>query len=147
MYVRPDLSEGTAHGAGPRWCTTPAKGGPPGGRSNNCAPHRALRTQHEAPREHITVRVLHVTRHGVTIMSGAVKRSCKRSNFDFLVVKSRENDVSCGPSLTLVGGCHQACAASRCWDMMDKEAFAEGTRNQSLLRADKHAVRIFSNIG
>ena len=33
MYVRPDLSEGTAHGAGPRWCTTPAKGGPPGGRS------------------------------------------------------------------------------------------------------------------
>ena len=41
MYVRPDLSEGTAHGAGPRWCTTPAKGGPPGGRSINprtCCP-------------------------------------------------------------------------------------------------------------
>ena len=34
MYVRLDLSEGTAHGAGPRWCTTPAKGGPPGGRSS-----------------------------------------------------------------------------------------------------------------
>ena len=33
MYVRPDLSEGTAHGAGPRWCPTPAQGGPPGGRS------------------------------------------------------------------------------------------------------------------
>ena len=33
MYVRPDLSEGIAHGAGPRWCTTPAKGGPPGGRA------------------------------------------------------------------------------------------------------------------
>ena len=33
LYVRPDLSYGTAHAAGPRWCTTPAKGGPPGGLS------------------------------------------------------------------------------------------------------------------
>ena len=66
---------------------------------------------------------------------GDVFSGGKRSTIDFLVLKSKnrgENDVSCGPTLTLVGVCHQACIASRCRDMMDKDAFAEGTRNQPL---------------